>query len=56
MTRMTAEAAATSAPTNRRDAELDERQLDEVNGGFQITKKTDASSPLLMLNCASGAH
>jgi type VI secretion system secreted protein Hcp len=23
---------------------------------FQITKKTDASSPLLMLNCASGAH
>jgi type VI secretion system secreted protein Hcp len=23
---------------------------------FSITKKTDASSPLLMLNCASGAH
>ena len=23
---------------------------------FQITKKTDASSPLLMLNCANGAH
>jgi len=23
---------------------------------LQITKKTDASSPLLMLNCASGAH
>jgi len=23
---------------------------------FFITKKTDASSPLLMLNCASGAH
>ena len=25
-------------------------------GDFQITKKTDASSPLLMLNCANGAH
>jgi len=23
---------------------------------FSITKKTDASSPLLMLNCANGAH
>jgi type VI secretion system secreted protein Hcp len=23
---------------------------------FQITKKTDASSPLLFLNCANGAH
>ena len=23
---------------------------------FQITKRTDASSPLLMLNCANGAH
>jgi len=23
---------------------------------FHITKKTDASSPLLMLNCANGAH
>jgi len=23
---------------------------------FQISKKTDASSPLLMLNCANGAH
>lgn len=23
---------------------------------FQITKRTDASSPLLFLNCASGAH
>jgi type VI protein secretion system component Hcp len=33
---------------------LADRELDRVAGGIQITKKTDASLPLLMLNCADG--
>ena len=36
-----------------RDLSTDE--LNAVSGGIHITKKTDMSSPLFMLNCAAGA-
>ena len=50
------EAANTTALIDEQDDGLDELQLNQVTGGIVITKRTDASSPLLMLNCASGAH
>jgi type VI protein secretion system component Hcp len=31
-------------------------ELDLVAGGIHVTKLTDASSPNLFLNCASGTH
>lgn len=36
-----------------------ELSIDELNiavDGMQITRKTDVSSPLLMLNCTSDTH